>query len=109
MIVINDKCKVCNHMCNAIYFQRNFKNWTSGNDDVDKFIQNIQLLAHDDESKALEWIPYVRFNNIEDIKEDRFGEIYRANWIDGIIEKWDNKYQNWKRNSQNIFVILKSL
>jgi hypothetical protein len=35
-----------------MYFQRNFKNWTSGNNDIDKFIQSIQLLTHDDAKKA---------------------------------------------------------
>ena len=34
-------CRICN-------FQRNFKNWTSGNNDVDKFIQKTQLKSIDD-------------------------------------------------------------
>src|SRR4051812_12401192 len=29
--------------CNSKRFQQNFKNWTSGNNEVDKFIQKIQL------------------------------------------------------------------
>src|ERR1044072_2474233 len=31
--------------CNAKRFQLNFKNWTSGNLDIDKFIQETQLNA----------------------------------------------------------------
>src|SRR5690349_17261192 len=31
--------------CNAKHFQQNFKNWTSGNHDIDEFIQNSQLKA----------------------------------------------------------------
>src|SRR5579859_2998072 len=31
--------------CNAKYFQQDFKNWTSGNFDVDKLIQDSQLSA----------------------------------------------------------------
>jgi hypothetical protein len=31
--------------CNSKRFQQNFGNWTSGNDDIDKFIQNTQLSA----------------------------------------------------------------
>jgi hypothetical protein len=31
----DDRCMYCN----SIYFQSNFKNWTSGNNDVDEFIQ----------------------------------------------------------------------
>src|SRR5579859_3573294 len=33
--------------CNAKHFQQNFKNWTSGNSDVDKLIQDSQLNAKD--------------------------------------------------------------
>src|SRR5437870_169411 len=53
--------------CNAKHFQQNFKNWTSGNYDIDKFIQNAQLNAKS-QSKVLEWIEYDRFENIENIE-----------------------------------------
>uniref|UniRef100_U9TFP1 Uncharacterized protein n=1 Tax=Rhizophagus irregularis (strain DAOM 181602 / DAOM 197198 / MUCL 43194) TaxID=747089 RepID=U9TFP1_RHIID len=110
MMVLNNRCKKCNYTCNTIHFQQNFENWTSGNDYIDKFIQDTQLSVHiskyDVYKKALEWIPYDMFNNT--IKS-RFGEIYRANWIDGCIYEWDDENQNWKRNSNNMIVILKIL
>ena len=106
MLVLNDKCKECNYTCNAIHFQQNFGNWTSGNDDIDKFIQNTQLSAHYNPETALEWIPYDRFNNA--IKSG-FGETYRANWIDGCIHRWDNEEHNWKRKKNNMIVMLKIL
>src|SRR3954451_5286487 len=90
----NDKCGKCNRICCAIHFQNNFKNWTSGNNDIDKFIQNTQLSAHFDEKKALEWIPYDKFYDIEYIDESAFGKVYRGNWIDGNICKWDEYNQN---------------
>jgi hypothetical protein len=89
-------------------FQQNFENWTSGNDDIDRFIQNTQLSAHD-VIKVLEWIPYNRFHNIKCITDNKFGEVYRANWIDGSISYWDDYNQNWGRILQNMFVTLKSL
>ena len=61
MVVLDDICEKCNCICNAIHFQQNFKNWTSGNDNIDKFIQDAQLSAHGNAEKALEWIPYGRF------------------------------------------------
>src|SRR5947207_3611057 len=92
MMVLNDKlCKICNCMCNAIHFQRNFDNWTSGNNEIDEFIQDTQLSAHNNAGEALEWISYNRFYDIKYIAK---GIVYRANWIDGYIEKWDNKSQN---------------
>ncbi len=101
--VLNEICVKCNYICNVIHFQQNFKNWTSGNDDIDKFIQDAQLSAHDNAKKALEWIPYGGFY-IKYI----VGKVYRANWIDGCIIRWDNSNQNWEREDQNMFVILKS-
>jgi hypothetical protein len=97
----------CNR-CNAKHFQQNFKNWTSGNVDIDKFIQHTQLSANRYD-KVLEWIPYDRFYDIKYIAKGGFGKVYKANWIDGPILEWDNKNQNWKRYEPNKFVALKSL
>ncbi|GES97203.1 kinase-like domain-containing protein [Rhizophagus clarus] len=112
MMILNYKCEKCNYICNAIRFRQNFKNWTSGNDDVDKLIQDTQLSAHGNSEifkKALEWIPYNRFYNIKYITKGGFGKVYRANWIDGYIDKWDDYNKNWKRDNRNMFVALKSL
>ncbi|CAB5313527.1 unnamed protein product [Rhizophagus irregularis] len=109
MMVLNDKCKKCNYVCNAIIFQQNFKNWTSDNDDIDKFIQDTQLSAHNDVNKALEWIPYDKFYNINHIAKGEFGELYKANRIDGNISYWNNKNENWERKGHYMLVNLKSL
>ena len=110
-------CEECNQelnysvwckTCNAKHFQQNFENWTSGNDDIDKFIQDTQLLAGWN-NDVVEWIPYYRFYNIEYIAKGGFGKVYRAKWIDGYIINWDNKNKNWKRKNSNGFVALKSL
>jgi hypothetical protein len=105
-MVLSNICKKCNYTCNAIHFQQNFESWTSGNDDIDKFIQNTQLSAHYDVTEALEWIPYNRLSNIKYI--EKIG-VYKANWIDGSISCWDNANQNWERFGQNKFITLKSL
>jgi hypothetical protein len=111
MIVVKfDLCRICEKClndCNVVHFRRNFESWTSGNDDIDNLIQDIQLSAHYDVKKALEWIPYNRFNNIKYIAEGKFGKEYRANWIDGNIWGW-NISQNWERINQNMLVVLKS-
>ncbi|PKK60809.1 kinase-like protein [Rhizophagus irregularis] len=108
MMVLYDKCKKCDNICNAIHFQQNFDNWTSSNDDIDKYIQNTQLLEHTYNRviNALEWIPYDRFYDTKYIA--KIG-IYKAYWIDGRIDKWDIVNQNWERYNQNMFVTLKSI
>src|SRR3990170_735241 len=56
-------CKKCkqpknNHFwCRICTFQQNFKNWTSGNHDIDKFIQNTQSKAKNHKD-VIEWIEY---------------------------------------------------
>jgi hypothetical protein len=108
-------CGECNYACNSIYFQQHFINWTSGNNDIDKFIQSTHLSAHDDVKKAIEWIPYDRFYDIRYIAGGGFNNMYKANWIDGCIieswyqNSWDDNNQNWKRERPNMFVILKIL
>ena len=108
-----DICKKYHKVCNGIYFQHNFEKWTSGNSDIDKFIQDSQLSEHttyyDNVKNALEWISYGRFCDIKYIAKGEFGKVYRANWIDGNISYWDKKNQNWKRNNQGMIVDLKSL
>uniref|UniRef100_U9TZW7 Uncharacterized protein n=1 Tax=Rhizophagus irregularis (strain DAOM 181602 / DAOM 197198 / MUCL 43194) TaxID=747089 RepID=U9TZW7_RHIID len=98
-------CKRYNYICFAIRFKQNFKNWTSGNDDIDKFIQNAQLSAHENVKEVLEWILYDRFYDIEYIANKK---VYKANWIDGNIKCWDYEKQDWGRNN-NIIVTLKEL
>jgi hypothetical protein len=113
------KCVICEQLntgenwcqtCNSKRFQEKFNKWTSGNKDVDKFIQNNQLTAKN-YYQLLEWIPYERFYKIEYIAEGGFGKVYKANWKDGYISHWDTNKNQWRRHSQNRndFVALKSL
>jgi hypothetical protein len=102
----------CDYECNAIRFKQNFKNWTSGNNDINKFIQNTQLSDHNyyEVKNALEWIPYDRLYDVKYIAEDdEFGKVYRANWIDGCLNEWNDENQNWERKDQNMLVILRIL
>ncbi|GBB97948.1 hypothetical protein RclHR1_03100010 [Rhizophagus clarus] len=112
-------CKECKQPKNSFYwcqckFQQNFKNWTSGNNEVDKFIQKVQLKAKSD-GEILEWIEFDRFENIEYLAKGGFGTIYKAIWKDGYIESWDSENNQWKRNKnldkdyENYPVVLKCL
>ncbi|RHZ79144.1 hypothetical protein Glove_151g55 [Diversispora epigaea] len=83
--------------CNSKRFQNDFNNWTSGNDKIDKFIQDAQLNANDG-WEVIEWIPYDRFKDVKQIGKGGFGTIHYARWIDGNIRKWDIENQQWKRD-----------
>ena len=57
-------CKKCKQpknnyiWCRICTFQQNFKNWTSGNHDINRFIQKAQLKAKD-YKQVTEWIVYL--------------------------------------------------
>ncbi|POG75335.1 kinase-like domain-containing protein [Rhizophagus irregularis DAOM 181602=DAOM 197198] len=93
--------------CNAKRFKDNFKNWTSGNKDIDEFIQQSQLNAVYCK-KYLEWIPFEKFQNITYIAEGGFGKIYSAEWPEGYIYYWDIENQKWYREKKEKYA-LKSL
>ncbi|RHZ82820.1 hypothetical protein Glove_103g67 [Diversispora epigaea] len=92
--------------CNSKHFQNDFNNWTSGNDKIDKFIQDSQLNANN-HYQVIEWIPYDRFKDVKQIGKGGFGTIHYARWIDGYIKKWDIENQQWKRWDDNSEVALK--
>ena len=100
----NDKCKECFQVisrgfgcesCTRKHFQQDFDKWTSGNEGIDKLIQDIQLTEYF--YGILEWIPYNKFNDIKYIAEGGFAKVYSATWTDGKIKKWNQKSNDWKR------------
>ena len=101
--IIYGKCKECFQVledylclsCTRKYLQQDFDKWTSGNEGIDKLIQDIQLTK--DIKYKLEWIPYNKFNDIKYIAEGGFAKVYSATWTDGNVIKWDQKSNNWKR------------
>lgn len=109
-------CKYCGQantgydwcqFCNSQHFQQNFKNWTSGNQDVDGFIQKTQLKAKV-KNEVIEWIDYNKFEHVEYLAKGGYGITYKAYWKNGYIIYWDSKKNRWER-SDTIQVVLKSL
>jgi hypothetical protein len=96
--------------CVSKYFQQNFKNWTSGNHDIDEFIQKAQLNARYS-NEVIEWIEYDRFENVEYLAKGGFGTTYKAIWKGGYINGWDSENNQFIRvkNSKKGLVALKCL
>jgi hypothetical protein len=95
-------------LCSAKHFQQNFKNWSSGNDDVDEFIQKAQLKVERG-CDILEWIEHDKLENIEYLAKGGFGIVYKAIWKDSPIEEWDFENNQLKRKDSNHTVALKCL
>ncbi|CAB5382523.1 unnamed protein product [Rhizophagus irregularis] len=71
--------------CLVKYLKENFVNWTSGNEKIDNYIQEMQLKINNPGDIVLEWIPYNQFYNIiEDVKCDS-SKVYSAIWKDGPL------------------------
>ena len=85
---------------------------TSGNKQIDDFIQEKQLNIDPYKDIIFEWIPYNQFDNIKKISKSDSTKIYSAIWMDGPLYYNYSKYtrnQNEKvtlkyshSNSQNI-------
>ena len=93
--------------CNAKRFKENFKNWTSGNKNIDELIQQSQLNATYG-FNCIEWVPFENFQNVNYITRGGFGKIYSAKWPEGYIMYWDIENQKWNRET-DFKVALKSL
>ena len=78
------RCEWCKP-CQINHLKNNFTKWTSGNNQIDYFIQERQLNT-DYNDVLIEWIPYNQFNDIEEIcKSDFTTALYSAVWRDGIL------------------------
>ncbi|CAG8728152.1 17541_t:CDS:2, partial [Acaulospora morrowiae] len=88
-------------------FQQDFINWESGNEVVDKFIQDVQLRARNP-NDIIEWIPFENLKNIKYLAKGGFGVVSTAKWPEGYMVCWDHENQIWDRCS-NKYVCLKSL
>src|SRR5438045_4217424 len=64
----------------------NFTNWTSGNEKIDNFIQEMQLKIDRQSNIVFEWIPYNQFNDIKEMGRGGFATVYSAIWKDGPLK-----------------------
>ena len=96
--------------CDNQKLVENFSNWTSGNKEIDEFIQDTQRNAIS-YSTYLEWIPWDQFEKME-LYEDSFDTRYITNWINGErnTDFWmDNTTTISREGSDPVPVIIKFL
>jgi hypothetical protein len=94
--------------CDIAILKINFRNWTSGNPNIDEFIRNTQLKAKEN-MDYLEWIEFDQFELVKNInKRGAFSSIYSAVWMEGPRWNLDEEADVWNRNGP-VKVILKRL
>src|SRR5436305_2180898 len=77
--------------CQIDNLKGNFTNWTSGNEKIDNFIQEMQLKINDRRDIVFEWIPYNQFSDIKEIGRGGFATVYSAIWKDGPLKYYENE------------------
>ncbi|CAB4412388.1 unnamed protein product [Rhizophagus irregularis] len=98
--------------CTITMDKKILTNWTSGNDNIDELIQEMQSRINSNDDIVFESVPYNQFDNIKEIGQGGFAKVYSAIWKNGpLYYNSSNEYiriQNKKvalkclHNSQNI-------
>ncbi|GES91814.1 kinase-like domain-containing protein [Rhizophagus clarus] len=73
--------------CQIKNLSENFRNWASGSEKIDNFIQEMQLKINNPKDIIFEWISYNQFNNIKRIRS----RIFSAEFENIIDEFLNNK------------------
>ncbi|RHZ73758.1 hypothetical protein Glove_229g53 [Diversispora epigaea] len=90
--------------CIRKYLKNNFKNWTSGNNELDKLIQECQqttILPN----TVIEWISCDQFENVKYLVTGICSDFYTAIWKDGSYDKWNSERQILERSERQMIVI----
>ena len=114
MVLQDGFCKKCgkeyaslkHKWCKPCQIDNLKTNWTSGNEKIDNFIQEMQLKIDKHKDIVFEWIPYNQFSDIKEIGRGGFATVYSAIWKDGPL-KYDKKYTS--SHEKNKKVVLKCL
>jgi hypothetical protein len=95
-----NKCKLARYSdkfcenCICLHLQELFNTWTSGNDIIDKFIQECQKLSSIPRH-IMEWIPFNQFKKVKFLTKGGFGSIYTAEWTRGHIFDYDESKKKY--------------
>jgi hypothetical protein len=82
--------------------------WTSGNEKIDNFIQEMQLQINNYDDIVVEWISYNQFEYIKEIiGKDGSEKLHLAIWKDGPLEFDDDMITKSYIRNNNKRVVLK--
>src|SRR4051812_30958974 len=82
--------------CQINNLRHKFKNWTSGNEIINDFIQEMQLKINEYDDIIVEWVPYNQFDDIKEINKSGSATLYSAIWMDGPL-KYDDDEIEYKK------------
>jgi hypothetical protein len=108
MVLQNGYCEICSNLFSNIRYKwckqclindlkQNFTSWTSENEKIDEFIQQMQLTIDKLNDTIIEWIPFNQFNNIEMKVLYKDAMLYSAIFINGPLSYYDYDKMKWER------------
>ncbi|KAG9300790.1 hypothetical protein G9A89_023588 [Geosiphon pyriformis] len=106
----SNDCRACQRM----FFKKHYKDFSSGNEEVDKIIKKLIYIRKHNELNYYEWIPWEHLSNIKEIARGGFGIIYKATLIDGLIYVGSIKhhgsmeYERYKKEMEVAIKIIKT-
>ncbi|CAG8479649.1 23818_t:CDS:2 [Cetraspora pellucida] len=83
--------------CNTKRFRLEFDKWSTGNNKLDRLIQNSHIKSKN-VFELLEWIPYSNLKDITRIAQGGFATDFSAVWADGPMQKFDLNKKQWSRS-----------
>ncbi|RHZ44429.1 hypothetical protein Glove_726g1 [Diversispora epigaea] len=86
------------------YLENNFGNWTSGNYEIGKLIQECQQTTVKPDS-VIEWINHDQFENVKFLANGGCAIIYTANWRDRSYDEWNSERQILERSGGRVIVL----
>ncbi|RIB24258.1 kinase-like domain-containing protein [Gigaspora rosea] len=81
--------------------------WTIRNKEIDHFMKTFQLRTWGYEG-VIEWIPFDRLTDIEEIGKGGFGSVYKATWLDGVRKVDGNDFNYLRARDPSSIVALKT-
>ncbi|RIB07081.1 kinase-like domain-containing protein [Gigaspora rosea] len=108
------KCTDCNRFntskawCQSCDPWKVTKGWTSGNKDIENCIKEFQFEAIEYD-KVIEWIPFDKLVDIQEIAKGGFGYVFSAIWLDGKRKAVYNEEKYIQSRTEPIIVALKTL
>ena len=90
--------------CEINNLKKNFTKWTSGNKQIDSFIQGRQLKIYYC-NKLFEWIPYDKFNYLKELGKSDLFMVYSALWKNGPLYYDYHNKKEWMRESDKMVVL----
>ncbi|GBC01998.1 hypothetical protein RclHR1_04400021 [Rhizophagus clarus] len=106
-----NQCKIDKLPCQPCIqerYQKNYENWTSGNEKIDKLVKHVRPSLINT-ILFLEWIPYEDLEIVnKDFANGGFGTISLATWLNGYVVRWNHHDKQWVRQGK-MQVVLKTM